>query len=85
MLQENLELGGPDGPHLAYWRAGSLAALGRTAEAQRELEKAASFPYEFDMRDFLEAFRDPQDGDKLLGVLGPQGFDPDGPDPEHSR
>ena len=69
VLQENLELGGPDGPHAAYWRAGSLAALGRTEEARRELERAAGFPYNFDMQDFLSAFRDPSEGNKLLETL----------------
>jgi TolB-like protein/cytochrome c-type biogenesis protein CcmH/NrfG len=71
VLMENLELGGPDGPHVAHWRAGSLAALDRPEEARRELTKASSFPYNFDMQDFLSAFRNPIDGGKLLEVLEP--------------
>lgn len=75
VLQENLELGGPDGPHVSYWRAGSLAALGRSEEARRELEKASSFPYDFDMLDFLSAFRDPAERRKLLETLEPLGVE----------
>lgn len=74
VLQENLELGGPDGPHMAAWRAGSLAALGRTEEARRELERRAEFPYDFDMQDFLSAFRDPNEGNKLLETLSAHGL-----------
>lgn len=74
VLQENLELGGPDGPHAAYWRAGSLAALGRTEEARQELERATEFPYNFDMQDFLSAFRDPSEGRKLLETLSAHGL-----------
>lgn len=69
VLRENVERGGPDGPHVAYWRAGSLAALGRTEEARQELAKAGSFPSDFAMEDFLAAFRDPEEGAKLLVVL----------------
>jgi TolB-like protein/tetratricopeptide (TPR) repeat protein len=76
VLHENLRLGGPDGPHMAYYRAGTLARLGRTDEARRELEKALAFPYEFDMRDFLTAFRDPQEAGKLLDSVRSLGADP---------
>ena len=71
VLEENLRLGGPDGPHMAYWRAGSLAALGREDEARSELAHARSFPYNFDMRDFLRAFRDPAEAGKLFALLEP--------------
>jgi len=75
VLQENLALGGPNGPHVAHWRAGSLAALGETEEARREPENASAFPYDFDMRDFLSAFRNPEEGGKLLETLRPLGFE----------
>lgn len=75
VLQENLDLGGPDGPHVAHWRAGSLAALGKTVKARRELEKASSFPYDFDMGNFLSAFRDPEQRDKLLRNLETLGLE----------
>ena len=75
VLQENLELGGPDGPHVAHWRAGSLAALGRTEEAQSELNKASAFPYNFEMQDFLNAFRDPDEGAKLMETFRSQGLE----------
>jgi len=76
VLSENVRLGGPDGPHMVYYRAASLARLGRTEEARRELEKASEYPYEFDMRNFLGAFRDPQEANELLDSLEPLGFDP---------
>jgi TolB-like protein len=75
VLDENLRLGGPDGPHMAYYRAATLARLERTEEARRELEKVEAFPYEFDMRNFLNAFRDPQEAGKLLDSLESVGFD----------
>jgi TolB-like protein len=68
-LQENNRLGGPDGPHMAYYRAAALARLGRSEEARRELKKAQEFPYEFDVRDFLTGFRDPQEAHKLFDSL----------------
>jgi len=70
-LQENNRLGGPDGPHMVYYRAATLARLARTEEARRELKKAQDFPYEFDVRDFLTAFRNPLEAHKLLDSLGP--------------
>ena len=75
VLQENLELGGPDGPHMAYWRAGSLAALGRTEEARSELESVSNYLSEFDIRNFLSAFRNPEGGGKLLEILRPFGLE----------
>ena len=69
MLQENLKLGGPDGPHMAYWRAGALAAVGRTNEARTELEKVDSYPYEFELEDLLSSIRDPKDRAKLPAIL----------------
>ena len=75
ILYENVQLGGPDGPHMAYYRAGTLVRLGRAEEARRELEKASAFPYEFAMRNFLSAFRDPQEANKLLESLESVGFD----------
>jgi TolB-like protein/Flp pilus assembly protein TadD len=77
LLTENVRLGGPDGPHMAYYRAGTLARLGRIEEAQLELEKIETFPYEFDMRNFLNAFRDPQEANELSDSLEPLGFDPE--------
>jgi TolB-like protein/tetratricopeptide (TPR) repeat protein len=77
ILDENLRLGGPDGPHMACYRAATLAHLGRTEEARRELEKAETFPYEFDIRDFLGAFRAPQEADELLDALRSLGVDPE--------
>jgi len=74
VLAENTRLGGPDGPHMAYYRAGTLARLGRAEEAWRELEKASAFPYEFDMRNFLSAFRDPREAAELLDSLESVGF-----------
>lgn len=58
-LLENLELGGPDGPHMAYFRAAAHARLGRLHEAGLELERARSFRYPFDLIDALRIFRDP--------------------------
>lgn len=75
VLSENVRLGGPDGPHMVCYRAATLARLGRTEEARRELEKAETFPYEFDIRNFLRAFRDPQEADELLESLEPLGFE----------
>jgi adenylate cyclase len=75
-LQENDRLGGPDGPHMAYYRAATLARLGRIDEARRELEEATSFPYEFDVRNFLTAFRDPLEAEKLFDSLGPLDAEP---------
>jgi len=75
VLYENVRLGGPDGPHMAYYRAGTLARLGRTEEARRELEKASAFPYEVDMRNFLSAFRDPREANELLDSLESLGVD----------
>jgi TolB-like protein/Flp pilus assembly protein TadD len=77
LLFENVRLGGPDGPHMAYYRAGTLARLGRTEEARREIEKIETFPYEFDMRNFLKAFRDPREAGELLDSLETIGFDPE--------
>ena len=68
-------LGGPDGPHMALYRAGTLARLGRAEEARREVESASAFPYELDMRNFLGAFRDPKEARKLLDSLESVGFD----------
>jgi hypothetical protein len=51
-----------------------LAALGRTQEARLELERAAEFPYNFEMEDFLSAFRDPNEGRKLLETLTAHGL-----------
>ena len=78
VLVENVRLGGPDGPHMAYYRAGTLARLGRIEEARLELEKIEMFPYEFDMRNFLKAFRDPREAGELLDSLETVGLDPDG-------
>ena len=75
VLAENVRLGGPDGPHMAYYRAGTLARLGRIEEARRELGKAATFPYEIDIMDFLSAFRDPREANELLDSLESVGFD----------
>jgi len=75
VLSENVRLGDPDGPHMAYYRAGTLARLGRVEEARRELEKVSDFPYEFDMRNFLSAFRDPREANELLDSLESVGFD----------
>jgi len=77
VLHENARLGGPDGPHMAYYRAGTLARLGRTEEARRELEKIETFPYEFDMQNFLRAFRDPREAGELFDSLETVGFDPE--------
>ena len=77
VLHENARLGGPDGPHMAYYRAGTLARLGRTEEARSELEKASAFPYDFDMRNFLSAFRNPHEANELLDSLESVGFDSD--------
>jgi hypothetical protein len=62
---------------MAYYRAGTLARLGRTEEARREIEKIETFPYEFDMRNFLKAFRDPREAGELLDSLETIGFDPE--------
>jgi TolB-like protein/tetratricopeptide (TPR) repeat protein len=77
-LTENLRLGGPDGPHSRTYRAATLARLGRIDDARRELEMAEAFPYDFDMRDFLAAFRDPREADTLFESLSLVGLDPDG-------
>jgi TolB-like protein/tetratricopeptide (TPR) repeat protein len=69
-MSENVRLGGPDGPHMACYRAAALARLGSMEEARAELAKAEEFPYEFDIRDFLSAFADPRDADELLDTLG---------------
>lgn len=74
-LSENLRIGGPDGPHTRYYRAGTLARLGRFSDARIELEKADSFPYDFDMRAFLSAFRDPSEADYLFESLESVRFD----------
>ena len=60
---------------MAYYRAGTLARLGRVEEARRELEKASTFPYEFGMRNFFSAFRDPREANELLDSLESVGFD----------
>lgn len=75
ILSENVRLGGPDGPHMAYYRAGTLARLGRIEEARHELGRASTFPYEIDIMDFLSAFRDPREADELLDSLESLGFD----------
>ena len=75
ILHENVRLGGPDGPHMALYRAGTLARLGRAEEARREVDSASAFPYELDMRNFLGAFRDPKEARKLLDSLESVGFD----------
>ena len=49
--------------------------MGRTEEAHREVEKASSFLHDYDMRDFLHAFRDPEAGGKLLETLGSLGIE----------
>ncbi len=77
LLYENLRLGGPDGPHMAYYRAGTLARLGRTEEARRELERASTFPYQFDMRNFMSAFRDLREAGELWNSLELVGFNGD--------
>ena len=41
---------------MAFYRAATLARLGRTEEARGELEKTRAFPCEFDMTNFLSAF-----------------------------
>jgi hypothetical protein len=46
------------------------------AAARRELEKAGNFPYDFDMHDFLGAFRDPDEGGKLFEMLEAHGLEP---------
>jgi hypothetical protein len=50
--------------------------LGRVEEARRELENASTFPYEFDIRNFLSAFSDRREADELLNSLERLGFDP---------
>jgi TolB-like protein/Flp pilus assembly protein TadD len=75
VMHENVRMGGPDGPHMAYYRAGALARLGRVEEAQAEIEKASAFPYEFDMRNFLGAFRDPREARELWDSLESIGLD----------
>ena len=75
ILHENVRLGGPDGPHMALYRAATLVRLGRAEEARREVENASAFPYDFDIRNFLSAFRDPQKPGELLDSLESIGFD----------
>jgi len=77
VLLENVRVGGPDGPHMAYYRAATYARLGRVEDGRRELERASSFPYEFDLRAFLSAFRDPREANELLAALESLGFDPE--------
>jgi len=84
-FSENLRLGGPDGPHTRLFRAGTLARLGREDDARRELEVIEAFPYRFDMRYFLRAFRDPGEADTLLDSLRSLGFDPEGPSVSRGR
>jgi tetratricopeptide (TPR) repeat protein len=75
VLYENVQLSGPDGPHMVGYRAGTLARLGEVEEARRELENFSAFPYEYDIRNLLSAFRDPQEADELLDSLESIGFD----------
>lgn len=77
ILEENVRLGGPDGPHMAYYRAGSLARLGRVEEARRELEKVSDFPYELDIQNFLSGFREPREARELWDSLESVGFVPE--------
>lgn len=79
LMSENVRLGGPDGPHMAYYRAAALARLGRMEEARAELEVAARFPYEFDIRDFLSAFSHQRDAAEVLDALTSIGADLDSP------
>jgi tetratricopeptide (TPR) repeat protein len=41
VLFENQSLGGPDGPHMGYYRAATLARLGRIGEARQEIERGS--------------------------------------------
>ena len=75
VMRENIRLGGPDGPHMAYYRAAALARLGQAEEAREELKGALTFPYEFDIRKLLVAFRDPREARELLDSLEAIGFD----------
>ena len=54
---------------MAYWRASSLAALGRTEEAQAESDRAGAYPYTFDMGVFLSSLRSSEDRARLTRML----------------
>ena len=69
VLAENQSLGGPDGPHMGYYRAATLARLGRTKEARQELERVRSMPFGIPPERFVSAFRDPAEAYELLSSL----------------
>lgn len=69
LLAENQRLGGPDGPHMAWYRAATLARLGRMQDAAAEVERARAMPFSITPRQFARAFRDVSEAEELLSSL----------------